>query len=245
MPAWATSSFTTVAGQAGWRGVKPSLDALILVAAAGSTIKAGASQCPMRIVRLAALIAPADATGEQSPPGYSFGRGSRGSPSGGNASQHLQPNDGFKKSLSISAEVGSLAGDRVVSHERSRPADLSRRDRLFSRNGGSYPSHYCSCVSRCALLAYGHRCRNAVTVDGASKHRQLIASDKTSSFSAAACGRSGFRKWATRVDHLIGCTIDDFATRTREIASGRGVEPPPHIFNVKPSSPRCRQRPAD
>src|SRR5580704_11627241 len=61
--------------KAGWRGVKPSLDALIDVAAAGSRIKAGASHRPMRIVRLAALIAPGDATGEQSPPGYSFGRG--------------------------------------------------------------------------------------------------------------------------------------------------------------------------
>jgi hypothetical protein len=37
---------------------------------------------------------------------------------------HLQLADGFKKSLSMSGEVGSLAGDRVVSHERSRPADL-------------------------------------------------------------------------------------------------------------------------
>src|SRR6185437_10979892 len=61
--------------KAGWRGIKPSLDALIYVAAAGSVIKAGASQRPMRIVRLAALIAPTDATGEQSPPGYSCGRG--------------------------------------------------------------------------------------------------------------------------------------------------------------------------
>ena len=51
LPAWATSSFTTVAGQAGWRGVKPSLDALIDVAAAGCVIKADASQRPMRIVR--------------------------------------------------------------------------------------------------------------------------------------------------------------------------------------------------
>jgi len=48
--------------KAGWRGVKPSLDALIDVAAAGSVIKGGASQRPMRIVRLAALIAPADPT---------------------------------------------------------------------------------------------------------------------------------------------------------------------------------------
>src|SRR5580704_15643784 len=73
--------------KAGWRGVKPSLDALIHVAAAGSAIKVGAS--PMRIVRLAALIAAADLTGEQSPPGYLWGEGSTGSPSGGNASASI------------------------------------------------------------------------------------------------------------------------------------------------------------
>jgi hypothetical protein len=56
-----------------------------------------------------------------------------------------------------------LAGDRAVSHERSRPADLSRRHRLCSRHAGSYPSHCCGCFSRRALLAYGHRCRTAVT----------------------------------------------------------------------------------
>ena len=33
-----------------------------------------------------------------------------------------QLQDRFKKSLSMSGEVGSLAGDRVVSHERPRPA---------------------------------------------------------------------------------------------------------------------------
>ena len=66
LPAWATSSFTTVAGQAGWRGVKPTLDALINVAAVGCAIKTGAS--PMRIVRLVALIALAVATAQQSPP---------------------------------------------------------------------------------------------------------------------------------------------------------------------------------
>ena len=37
--------------------------------------------------------------------------------------EHLQLKDRFKKSLSISDEVGLLVGDRVVSHERSRPAD--------------------------------------------------------------------------------------------------------------------------
>ena len=80
LPAWATSSFTTVAGQAGWRGVKPSLDALIHVAGAGSVIKAGASQRPMEIVRLGVLIAPTDATGETSPPGYSDGQEPDGQP---------------------------------------------------------------------------------------------------------------------------------------------------------------------
>ena len=77
-------------------------------------------------------------------------RKSAGSPVGephlaaglGRAPEHLQPKDGFKKSLSMSGEVGSLAGDRVVSHERSRPVDLSGRYRLCSRSGGSYPSHY-------------------------------------------------------------------------------------------------------
>ena len=53
--------FTTVAGPAGWRGVKPTLDALIHVAAVRSIIKAGASH---RIVRLTAHMAPADPTGE-------------------------------------------------------------------------------------------------------------------------------------------------------------------------------------
>ena len=43
LPAWATSSFTTVAGQGWLAGHKPSLDALLDVAAAGSAIKAGRS----------------------------------------------------------------------------------------------------------------------------------------------------------------------------------------------------------
>ena len=38
--------------------------------------------------------------------------------------EHLQLKNRFKKSLSMSGEIGSLAGDRVVSRERSRPADL-------------------------------------------------------------------------------------------------------------------------
>ena len=43
LPARATSSFTTVAGQGWLAGPKPSLDALLDVAAAGSAIKAGRS----------------------------------------------------------------------------------------------------------------------------------------------------------------------------------------------------------
>jgi hypothetical protein len=35
----------------------------------------------------------------------------------------LQPKEGFKKSLSMSGEVGLLAGDEIVSHERSQRAD--------------------------------------------------------------------------------------------------------------------------
>jgi hypothetical protein len=71
--------------------------------------------------------------------------------------------DRFKKSLSMSGEVSSLAGDRVVSHERSRPADLPRRADLRPRHAGSNPSHYCGGLYCCALLAHGRRCRNAVT----------------------------------------------------------------------------------
>jgi hypothetical protein len=53
--------------RSGWlAGRKPTLDALINVAAVGCAIKTGAS--PMRIVRLVALIALAVATAQQSPP---------------------------------------------------------------------------------------------------------------------------------------------------------------------------------
>ena len=143
----------------------------------------------------------------------------------------------------MSGEVGSLAGDRVVSHERSRPADLPRRQDLRSRHSRPYPSDFGGCVSWSALLAGDHRCRNAVRVNGARKRRQSIASDKTSSFSTAACGRSGFRKSATRVDHLIGCTIDDFATRRWRLRAGAESSSSSRL-ECEPSSPRCRRRPA-
>jgi hypothetical protein len=77
----------------------------------------------------------------------------------------------------MSGEVGSLVGDRVVSHERSRPADLPRRHRLCSRHAGPYPSHYCGCFSCCALLAQGHRCREAVTVSATTTRIDLAAAE--------------------------------------------------------------------
>jgi hypothetical protein len=81
----------------------------------------------------------------------------------------------FKKSLSMSGEVGSLAGDRVVSHERSRPADLPQRQDFRPPHAGSYPSDYRGCVSWHALLASHHRRRESVTVDGAfERGNQLL-----------------------------------------------------------------------
>ena len=52
--------------------------------------------------------------------------GRRNAPSG--VSEYLPLKGRFRTSLSMSGEVGSLAGDRVVSHERSRLADLPRRE---------------------------------------------------------------------------------------------------------------------
>jgi hypothetical protein len=75
----------------------------------------------------------------------------------------LQLKEGFKKSLSMSGEVGSLAGDRVVSHERFRLVDLPRRQVLWPPHVGPYPSDWRGCVSWYALLADDHCCRNAVT----------------------------------------------------------------------------------
>jgi hypothetical protein len=69
----------------------------------------------------------------------------------------------FKKSLSMSGEVSSLAGDRVVSHERSRPADLLRPQDPRSQHEGPYPSDFCGCVFGSAFLAHGYRCRNSLT----------------------------------------------------------------------------------
>jgi len=77
--------------------------------------------------------------------------------------EHLQLKDRFKKSLSMSGEVRLLAGDRVVSHERSRPADLSpRRQDFWSRHARPYSPHCCGCVSWCALLPGDHCCRKAL-----------------------------------------------------------------------------------
>jgi hypothetical protein len=136
---------------------------------------------------------------------------------------HLQLTDGFKKSLSLSGEVGLLAGDRVVSHERSRPADLSRRHRLFSRHAWSYPSDYCGCSSRRALLAYGHRCRESVTfrdvnsISCIERGSQLLPTPRRSHPAALDfdCSRAP-------VDHLIDYGTVDLEARTRQITGGRG-----------------------
>jgi hypothetical protein len=128
--------------------------------------------------------------------------------------EQLQLKAGFKKSLSISGEGGSLAGDRVVSRERSRPADLPRRQDLQSRRAGSYPSHCCGCVSWRAFLAGDLRCRKAVTARdvnsiAASECGQSIAL----TLSEEPCGRSGFRKRAR-------------PCRSPDRSQGRGLEAP-------------------
>jgi len=87
--------------------------------------------------------------------------GWRNAPSG--VSEYLPLKGRFRKSLSMSGEVGSLAGDRVVSHERSRPADLPRREDPRSGHASPSPSHYRSRMSWCALLAGDPRRRKAVT----------------------------------------------------------------------------------
>ena len=46
---------------------------------------------------------------------------------------------------------------------------------LQSRHAGPYPSHYCGCFSWCALLAHGHRCRNAVTARNVNSMTHLSA----------------------------------------------------------------------
>ena len=86
--------------------------------------------------------------------------GWRSAPSG--VSKYLPLKGRFRKSLSMSGEVGSLAGDRVVSHERSRPADLPRREDPRSGHARPYPSHYRGRMSWCALLAGDPRRRKAV-----------------------------------------------------------------------------------
>jgi hypothetical protein len=104
--------------------------------------------------------------------------------------EHLQLKDRFKKSLSMFGELGSLAGDRVVSHERSRPAELARRQDLWSRRAGPSPSHSCGCVSWYALLAGDHRCREAVTVRDVNSIDAFEASSSFEDDSAMRPNRS-------------------------------------------------------
>jgi hypothetical protein len=124
--------------------------------------------------------------------------------------EHRQLKDRFKKSLSMSGELGSLAGDRVVSHERSRPAELARRQDLRSRRAGPYPSHSCGCLSWYALLAGDHRCREAVTARGANSidafeaGNQLLRRVRPSRM-IPRCGQSlgRFLRRSRRAHHFI------------------------------------------
>jgi hypothetical protein len=66
---------------------------------------------------------------------------------------------------------------------------------LQSRHAGPYPSHYCGCFSWCALLAHGHRCRNAVTARNvnsidAFERGQPIALTRRVHALGMPCGRS-------------------------------------------------------
>jgi hypothetical protein len=112
----------------------------------------------------------------------------------------------FKKSLSMSGEVGSLAGDRVVSHERSRPADLPQRQDFRPPHAGSYPSDYRGCVSWHALLASHHRRRESVTVDGAFERGNQLLLRLVSSH-AADLGFEGGRSLA-----IVGATTRSHST---------------------------------
>ena len=82
--------------KAGWRGAKP-----LLMRGISASIKAGASQRLMRIVRLAALIAPGVASREQSPPGYSYGEGSQAGLLAAMRCQHLQLKDGLRNLINV------------------------------------------------------------------------------------------------------------------------------------------------
>jgi hypothetical protein len=77
---------------------------------------------------------------------------------------YLQLKGGFKKSLLMPGEVGSLAGDREF--RMSDPHRLTpRRQDFRPTHAASYPSNYCGCMPWCALLVGDRRRRESVTVD--------------------------------------------------------------------------------
>jgi hypothetical protein len=95
------------------------------------------------------------------------------------------------------ASQWALAGDRVVSHERSRPADLPPREDPRSRHAGPYPSYYRGPVSWCALLAGDPFRRKAVTARDvnsidASERRQSSARQRVH-FQRMPSSGSGFK----------------------------------------------------
>jgi hypothetical protein len=72
---------------------------------------------------------------------------------------------------------------------------------------------------------------NLCSAQGAAKANINFSNRRKSQIGqrlASGCGAMrpslDFEKGPTRVDDMIGRTIDDFASRTREIASGREVE---------------------
>src|SRR5208282_4270814 len=98
--------------------------------------------------------------------------------------EHLQLKDRFKKSLSMSGEVGSLAGVGVVSHERSRLADLPRRQGLWSRH--ARPLSFGLLWLRLLVCSSGRR---SSPPEGCDLPEMLIRSF-VSSFSASIQGQN-------------------------------------------------------
>jgi hypothetical protein len=149
----------------------------------------------------------------------------------------------------MSGEVGSLAGDRVVSHERSRPADLSRPHRLCSRNAGSYPSHYCGCLSRCALLAYGHRCRNAVTarnvnsIDASERGQSVAPTTSPSLWMIQPCGRGECPKFGVGPvgDHARSLSSNMITNCVFSVAPSPWSARRPRYGDQRFESPQLRQ----
>ena len=151
----------------------------------------------------------------------------------------------FKKSLSMSGEVGSLAGDRVVSHERSRPADLAQRQDFRPPHAGSYPSDYRGCVSWHALLASHHRRRESVTVDGAFERGNQLLLRLVSShapdlgFEGRSVAIVGATTRSHSTEHNAQIVRGHFGANRREESGGVRAVP---ATNSRSRGPQCESR---